>query len=255
MRKLFLTFTYFAAFLFFLLFLTPFFLYPLGELFREFFTQEVVYSLKLSFITAAVATLITLVWALGVGYSLARYSFPLKGLVAVLIDLPMFFPELLTGFLLLLLFSFPLKWAKELFVFTPYGVVLAQVFVSFPFAVKVLYSTFLQIDPRYELVARSLGYRPGEVFLKVTLPMAKAGLLSALVVAFARSFGAFGAVLVLAGGVYMKTETLPIGIFLNISYGNLKRAVAMGLLLILFSLLTLLLFEIFKPKEKEDLKN
>jgi len=104
------------------------------------------------------------------------------------------------------------------------------------------------VDYRLESVARSLGYRPAETFFKVTLPLAKVGLLSAVVVAFARSFGAFGAVLVFAGGVYMKTETLPVGIFLNISYVNLERATVMGLILMLVSLLCLILFETFAGK-------
>ena len=248
MRKLFLFISYLVGFILLLLFLDFVAYYPPKVLIEEFLTEEVLHALFLSFWTAMVSTAVSLLIALPLGYSLARYKFPLRGFISILIDLPMFFPELLTGFLLLVLFSNLLSFAKDTFVFTPYGVVLAEISVSLPFAVKVLYSSFSQIDKRYEFVARSLGYTPFEVFLKVTLPMAKVGLISSVVVSFARSFGAFGAVLIFAGGVYMKTETLPVGIFLNISYGNIKRAVAMGLILLLFSLLTLLVFEFLKPK-------
>ncbi|RTZ60623.1 MAG: molybdate ABC transporter permease subunit [Gammaproteobacteria bacterium] len=211
----------------------------------QLLSEEVIYSVKLSLVTSLVSTAVVLPLSVFTAYALVRFNFPLKRFLKVVLDLPMFFPELLIGLLLLL----SLGRFKGI-VFTPYAVVLAQISVSLPFAVKVLYTSFSQVDYRLEMVARSLGYSFAETFLKVTLPIAKVGLLSALVVAFARSFGAFGAVLVFAGGVYMKTETLPVGIFLNISYGNLERATVMGLILMAVSLACLLLFETFAGKNR-----
>ena len=214
-----------------------------GNLLNHLLSEEVIYSVKLSLVTSLISTAVVVPLSVLTAYALARFNFPLKRFLKVVLDLPMFFPELLIGLLLLL----SVGKIKGI-VFTPYAVVLAQICVSLPFVVKVLYTAFSQVDYRLESVARSLGYRPAETFFKVTLPLAKVGLLSAVVVAFARSFGAFGAVLVFAGGVYMKTETLPVGIFLNISYGNLERATVMGLILMLVSLLCLILFETLAGK-------
>ncbi len=243
MERLLKAFLLAVGFLFFLLFASILFALPKGEnLFRELLEEEFLYAIFLTVGTSIVSTAVVMLLSIPTAYGLARLDFPLKNLVKLLVDLPLFFPELLLGLLLLLLFS---DLLKVQIAFTTAAVVIAQIAVAFPFAVKVLYTAFSEIDPRYELVARSLGYRPVEVFFKVTLPMAKGGLLAALLVAFARSFGAFGAVLIFAGGVYMKTETLPVGIFLNISYGNIERAALMGFLLMAVSLITLLLFEKF----------
>ena len=241
MEKLLKTLLLAVGLLFLLLFVSILFALPEGEnLLRELLSEEFLYAIFLTVGTSIVSTAVVMLLAVPTAYGLVRLDFPLKSLVKLLVDLPLFFPELLLGLLLLLLFSNLLKLQIA---FTAGAVVLAQIAVAFPFAVKVLHTAFTEIDHRYELVARSLGYRPFEVFFKVTLPMAKGGLLAALLVAFARSFGAFGAVLIFAGGVYMKTETLPVGIFLNISYGNIERAALMGLLLMAVSLMTLLIFE------------
>jgi len=249
MVKFFIALTYSVAFIFLLTFIGLLFGAEPGKVFKELFSNEVVFALKLTLETSLIATFITMVVSVPVAYSLARFRFPLKALLRTFIDMPMTFPELVIGFLLLLLFSNVLD--LDIFVFSKTAIVIAQIFVSLPFAVKILYTEFLNIDPKYEWVSRSLGYNLWETFLKVTLPMAKNGLISALVVSFARAFGAFGAVLVFAGGIYMKTETLPIGLYLNLSYGNLERALAMGLVLIATSFLTLSTIE-FLYKGKKD---
>jgi molybdate transport system permease protein len=106
----------------------------------------------------------------------------------------------------------------------------------------VVYAAFRSISPRYEMVARSLGCGQWTAFWRVTLPMAKGGLFAGAVIAFARCMGCFGTVLILAGGTRMFTETLPITLYLNISYGNL--AMTSGILLILISLAAIVTFEV-----------
>ncbi|NPB05718.1 MAG: ABC transporter permease subunit [Aquificae bacterium] len=221
---------------------------PPRVLFEELLSEEVLLALKLSLWTSLLATAVVFPAAVLVGYSLARFELPLKRVLKTVVDLPMAFPELLLGLVLLVLFSDLLDPLLGNFspVFSPAGVVLAEAAVAFPFAARVSYAAFLQVDPRYEAVARTLGYGPFETFLKVSLPLARGGLLAALVLAFARAFGAFGAVLVFAGAVYKKTETLPIGMYLNLSYGNLERAVAMGALLMAVSFLAVFALESFQ---------
>ena len=258
MRPTFTVITLVVGFLLLVSFLSLLISTPVGKLLESLTDREVLFAIRFSLQTAAISTVISMSLAIPISYALARYNFPFKRVLRVILDLPMAFPEILTGLVLLMLFSNLLTpLLKDIgvrVVFTPTAVVIAQIAVSLPFAVKVLYTSFAQIDRRYEWVARSLGYGAFGTFLRVTLPMARAGLVSASVVAFARAIGAFGAVLVFAGGIRMKTETLPVGVFLSLSYGEFDKAVAMGVILMGIAFLTLFVLEIFTPSERKDFR-
>jgi molybdate transport system permease protein len=101
------------------------------------------------------------------------------------------------------------------------------------------------VNPRYEYVAKTLGCTDASAFFQVTLPMARHGLLAGTVITWSKAMGEFGAVLMLAGATTMRTETLPIALYLNISGGNLDLAVAAATILILISLATLCTVEYF----------
>jgi molybdate transport system permease protein len=118
------------------------------------------------------------------------------------------------------------------FVFEVPGIILAQFTVVVGLAVRLLKSTFDSIDPRYEQVGRTLGCSKGRVFFKVVLPLAKNGLIAAAVLTWARSVGEFGATVTLAGATKMKTETLPVAIFLNLATAHVERAIAVIFILI-----------------------
>lgn len=212
-------------------------------------SAEMLYSIGLSLETSLLSVAIVMALATCMGYVLARYSFPGQHVLRTLVDLPMAFPELVLGLCLLLLFGHGMlsTWLKALgihVVFSQSAIVIAQVFTAVPYAIRVAYATFRNISPRYELVARSLGCSEFSAFCHVTLPMAKGGLLAATVISFARCMGCFGTVLILAGGTRMFTETLPITLYLNISYGNLAMAMTSGILLIAISLGAILVFEL-----------
>jgi len=238
---------FFTAFLF-LAVATLFFVPSPSEVVRSLRSAELLFSLRLSLLTSVTATLLVVLFGVPIGYSLSRFEFRGKSAVKSIIDLPMAFPELVLGLALLLLFgSTPVgRAAADIGVqvaFTKLGIVVAQFFTALPFAVRVIYTTFEGISRRYELVARSLGYSELETFIRVVLPMARGGLFASTIIAFARSMGAFGAVLILAGGTYMRTETLPITLYLNLSYGNLGMAITSGIVLVLVSFAAILLFE------------
>ncbi len=211
-------------------------------------TKEMLFSLRLSLITASASTAVVMLVAVPVGYALSRFSFWGKSIVSSIIDLPMAFPELVLGLALLLLFgktpvgSFLSDIGIKV-VFTKLGIVVAQVFTAMPYATRISYSTFETINPRYELVSRGLGYTEFETFRKITLPLAKGGIFASMIITFARCVGAFGAVLILAGGSYMNTEILPVTLYLNISYGNIGMAITSGIVLIAVSFLAILIFE------------
>jgi len=228
----------------FSLFLVP----EWADIWANLFSAEMVFSLKLSLWTGAISAILVMLFALPVGYTLSRFEFWGKGLVKAVVDLPVAFPELVLGLCLLLVFgnTFIGKILNSLgvnFVFTKAGVVAAQFFTALPYAIRIMKSTFDYINPRMEFVSRSLGYSRCETFLNVSIPLAKNGIMAASVISFARCIGTFGTVLILAGGSFMQTETLPITLYLNISYGNMGMALTSGILLVVVSFVAIFIFE------------
>jgi len=209
--------------------------------------REVQFAIKLSLYTSLVSTLLCIVIAVPIAYTLVRVELPLKSLINSILDLPLALPPIVSGVCLLLLFGATGlgKWLEAngiSFVFTVQGIILAQFFVNLPFMIRVMRSTILGIDPRLEFVARTLGCTPAQTFIKVTLPLSKNGVMAGTVITWAKSLGEFGAVLMLAGATRMRTETLPISVFLNMSTGDLELAMAAANLLIIISFVSLYIF-------------
>ena len=220
----------------------------LDDVLSNIWSEEMQLSLKLSLVTGVISTVLVMLFALPIGYTLSRLDFWGKGVVKTIIDLPVAFPELVLGLCLLLLFGKTpvgtfLSSVGLDFVFTKKGVVAAQFFTALPYSVRIMKSTFDYINPRMEFVSRSLGYTQFETFIRVSLPLAGSGILASTVIAFARCIGTFGTVLILAGGSYMRTETLPITLYLNISYGNMGMALTSGIMLIGVSFIAIFIFE------------
>ncbi|WP_232364157.1 ABC transporter permease [Desulforapulum autotrophicum] len=218
------------------------------DIWENLWSDEMQFSLKLSMVTGFISTILVMIFALPIGYTLSRFDFMGKGFVKAIIDLPVAFPELVLGLCLLLLFgnSIISKWLEVIglnFVFTKQGVVAAQFFTALPYASRIMKSTFDYIDPRLEFISRSLGYSMFETFLNVSLPLANKGILASTIISFARCIGTFGTVLILAGGSYMKTEVLPITLYLNISYGNMGMALTSGIVLMVVSFAAIYVFE------------
>lgn len=217
---------------------------PLDILLQSLANPEIQFAIGLSIVTSVASTLICIVVAVPVAYALARYTFPGKQVATLVLTLPLTLPPLVAGIALLLFFG-TTPWGKALesagfaVIFTPLGIVVAEVFVNLPYMIRILRSSFAAINPRFEHVAKTLGCTDTGAFLQVTLPMARHGLLAGTVITWSKAMGEFGAVLMLAGATTMKTETLPIALFLNISTGDVDLAVAAATILILISLAAL----------------
>jgi len=124
------------------------------------------------------------------------------------------------------------------------AVVLAQFSVACAFAIRTMRVTFDQIDPRAEDVARTLGCSRAQAFFKVALPQASRGMIAATTVAWARSLGEFGPILVFAGATRMRTEVLSTTVFLELSVGELNAAVAVSLIMVVIAVIVLVLLRI-----------
>ena len=213
-------------------------------------SEEIRFAISLSLVTSVISTIICILISVPSAYALARYSFPGKSFVTMVLDLPLALPPLVAGVGLLLFFGttaigHALAEIGLVFVFTPLGIVVAQVFVNFPFMLRIMRSTFESISPRYEYVAQTLGCTNFQTFRRVTLPMSANGFLAGSIITWAKGIGEFGAALLLAGATREYTETLPISLFLNMSCGKLELAISAATILIVISVVSLYIFEKF----------
>ncbi|MCW5946848.1 MAG: ABC transporter permease [Fimbriimonadales bacterium] len=206
--------------------------------------QDIQHSIKLSLFCATVAAGLALVFAVPSAYALARYKFPGKTIVDALLDIPIIISPIAIGMTLLLMFrTAPGSWVQEnliRFVFEVPGIILAQFIIALALQIRVLKAAFEEIDPRLEQVARYLGCGPWAAMRKVTLPLARPGLIAALVLGWGRAIGDYGATVTIAGSVKGKTDTMPISIVLNWSAVRIESAVALVMLLTAIAVLVLI---------------
>lgn len=204
---------------------------------------EIRYATGLSLLTSTVAALLALLVAIPVGYLMARRSFPGRSLVDAALDIPIMLPPMVIGLSLLIFFQTPLGKTIETvipFTYTVAGVVLAQFVVAAAFAIRTVRGTFDHLSPRPEEVALTLGATRFQALWYVALPGARRGLVAAFCIAWARSLGEFGPILVFAGAMRNRTEVLPTTVWLELSVGNLESAVAVSLLMIFIAIVVLL---------------
>jgi len=211
-------------------------------------SAEIIFAIKLSLYTSLISTFLCILTAIPVAYYLARVKSRFAFVINTVLDIPLALPPIVSGVALLLLFG-TTEFGRHLasmglqFVFTVKGIILAQYFVNVPYMVKVIYTAFSSVSTRMEFVARSLGYNQLETFIKITLPLARHGIMAAVIITWAKALGEFGAALMLAGATRLKTETLPLSLFLNMSTGELNLAMAAAAILIVISVASLLVFE------------
>lgn len=199
--------------------------------------QGVASAVMLSLATATVASLLGLAVAAPAAYALARRDFPGRRIVDVILDVPVVLSPVALG--MMFLFFFRESWLRDLFVFEVPGIVLVQFLIVASLQIRVLKATFEEIPARLETVARFLGCGPGEAFRRVTLPLARPGLVSALILGWARAMGEYGATVTVAGAIRGKTETIPIAIVLNWNAVRLEAAIGLIFVLLATSLLVL----------------
>ena len=218
-----------------------------GEFAGIFRNPDLRFALRLSLITSTLSAFIAILAAVPSSYVLSRFSFPGRAFVDSIVDVPIVLPPIVLGLCILVFFRTPFGRALESaglrFVYQPAGIVLAQFFTITPYAVRTIKASFDNLNPRIEDVARTLGYTRGQVFLRVTLPMIKNGVIAGGVIAWAVAIGLFGPMMVLVGTTRQRTEVLATSIYLELSVGRVQSALAIAVLMILIALITLTLFK------------
>lgn len=240
---------------------------------------EIQAAFRLTLLSCTIAAMLSLWVATPLGYLLSRFNFPGRRLVDTIVDIPIVLPPLVLGLSLLILFHQPFPFTSWMssasnvnsdargaaedttkqnadrriletrlrddigfpVTYRWPAVILAQFTVSCAFAVRTMRVTFDQISPRAEDVARTLGCTRAQAFLKVALPQAWRGMITATTIAWARALGEFGPILVFAGATRFRTEVLSTTVFLELSVGQLDAAVAVSLLMVAMAIVVLLI--------------
>jgi molybdate transport system permease protein len=204
-----------------------------GPIGRALADPKIRYSIWLSLISCTLSAVLSVMVAVPLGYLIARHRFPGRRVVDAILDIPIILPPLVIGLSLLILFQFPpFSLVARSVVYQIPAVILAQFSVAAAFAVRTMKATFDQIDPRCEQVAIALGCSRGQAFSRVVLPEAGRGMMTAFTLAWARSLGEFGPLLIFAGATRMKTEVLSTTVFLEMNVGDLEMAVAVSLIMV-----------------------
>ncbi len=176
--------------------------------------------------TAALAAALIAPFGIATAWLLARRRWYGKSIVETVIALPLVMPPVATGLILLKLFGRrgpigrPLHQAGFDIVFTWRAVVLAMMVMSFPLLVRAARIAFEEVPVRYEQIARTLGANERRVFFTITLPLAMRGVISGMLLAFARSLGEFGATILVAGNIPGRTTTVALSIYNFVQLGQ-----------------------------------
>ncbi len=229
------------------------------QLSQILFDKNIVYSVKLTLFTCTASALLSVLVAVPLGYLLSRFHFRGKTLLDAALDIPIVLPPLVVGLSLLILFNKMPPWngpsfetmLGNRFTYNVPAVILAQFTVACAFAVRTMRNTFDQISPRAEQVALTLGCNRGRAFRSIVIPEAWRGISTAGTLAWTRSMGEFGPILVFAGAIRGKTEVLSSSVFLEISIGNLEGAVIVSLLMVTIAIIVLVAIRIWDKGRSE----
>jgi molybdate transport system permease protein len=205
-------------------------------------------ALRISLQVALLATAVVAVTGALAGWWFARRRFPGREWLDALLSLPLVLPPTVTGYYLIALLGRHGVIGEPLFAITGWTVPftwiacnIAASVMAFPLMFRSARVAFEELDHRHELTAASLGLGRAAVFFRVTLPLARRGLLAGVVLAFARALGEFGATLMLAGNIRGRTQTLPLAIYEAVASGNDRMALLMSLVLTAVSVSVMLI--------------
>ncbi len=219
----------------------------LGPYFTSFADDVTLASIRLTLLAAAIAVPLNLVFGVCAAWAIAKFSFPGKSLLITLIDLPFSVSPIISGLIYVLLFGaqgLVGPWLADhdiRIIFAVPGIVLATVFVTFPFVARELIPLMQAQGRAEEEAALTLGASGWQTFWRITLPNIRWGLLYGVILCNARAMGEFGAVSVVSGHIRGQTNTMPLHIEILYNEYNFVAAFAVASLLTFLALVTLAL--------------
>lgn len=199
-----------------------------------------IFALELSIVTSFWATVFNILFGIFAAYVLSKYNFWGRNAVIVTISLPTAIPTAVAGFALLLLWG-PYGLLGQYLspetqiMFTPYAIILANIFVTFPLAFGVIKPVFDTMSASLEEASATMGASRWQTFWHVTLPSLRGAIVGGALLTFARAVGEFGSTILVSGNIASRTQTAPLYIFAKFNEGQVEAANAIAIVLALFS--------------------
>jgi sulfate/thiosulfate transport system permease protein len=219
----------------------------LATLWADITLPQALYSLRITIITAFIMVIINIVTGTATAWVLVRYRFPGKQVMDALIDLPFAMPTIVAGIMLVALYgpksvigSLLQSRGIEIMFNTP-GIIIALLFVSFPFVVRAVQPVLIELDQDMEEAAKTLGASSATIFIRIVLPSLMPSILTGAALSFSRALGEFGSVIMVAGNIPFRTQVASVYIYGEIESYNPQGAVGLSVVLLLFSFTILLL--------------
>lgn len=219
----------------------------LGNLVLSLTTDDVLFAIRFSLIIAFATALVNAALGTYAAYVLSKTRFPGRTQLGIILNLPVAIPNVVVGTSLLLLWG-PIGLFGQALepmglqpMFTPVGVLLAHIFVTFPYMLGTIKPVLDDLETTYEEAAYTMGANRLQTFFHVVLPALKSGLLTGSLLTFAHSLGEFGATIMVSGNLRLRTQTAPLYIFSQFEAGNIQAANSVAALL---SLISFVLFSI-----------
>jgi sulfate transport system permease protein len=211
----------------------------LDGLWRTMIQPVAWHALALSLWTATIMAVINAIMGTLTAYVLVRYDFPGKALFNAIVDLPFAIPTLVVGVMLVILYG-PQRalgsWLNQTLglsiVFAPPGIILALLFITFPLVVRAVQPVLQQLDLDQEEAAATLGAGAWLTFRQVVLPALAAPLAAGTLLSYARAIGEFGAIVVVAGNLPLRSQTAAVYVFGEVESQNQRAASAMSVVMI-----------------------
>ncbi len=217
-------------------------------------------ALKLSFITSLTTAFIVIVVGTPIAYMNARYKYRGKVIVDTIIDLPVVIPPAVAGIALLMAFGRMgvvgqyLNMVGITVGFTTIAVIMAQTFVAAPFYIRQARTSFEDVDRSVENAARTLGASKLGTFFFITVPIAMNGLISGIILTWARALGEFGATILFAGNFEGRTQTMPLAIYVTME-SDLNAAIAISIVLVVISFIVIAAVKLLTRSVSDDARS
>jgi len=213
----------------------------LRQILELLLSADVQSSLRLSLITSSLTLIVVLVTAIPCGYALARHRFAGHTVLNTIVDIPIVLPPVVLGLSLLAVFGSPLGYRLKLLLRQSgieltgiLGIVMCQYLVSVSYCIRAMKSSFEGVDQNLEDVALSLGCTPTQTFFRVSLPLARNGLIAGAITAWARAIGVFGPLMVFTG-TSRRVAVMPTNMWLELNTGNIEAAFVIAVLTLLIA--------------------
>lgn len=210
------------------------------EFWRALSHPDAQFALRFSLLIAFATSILNAVLGTFAAYVLSKYNFPGKEALGVVVNLPVAIPTVVVGTSLLLLWG-PIGLLGQALpanlqpMFTPVGVLLAHIFVTFPYMLGVVKPLLDELEATYEEAAYTIGANRWQTFRYVILPALRGGLFTGALLTFAHSLGEFGATVMVSGNLRLRTQTAPLYIFAQFEAGNIANANAVAAVLAVLS--------------------